>query len=140
MTLKKILFVCKYNAFRSRVAEEYFNKINPRNGAISRGIIMGEDSDGVQRKVAKFLLGINISKRKPLPLTFQDMKNSDLIVVVANDIPKIIFNYPLPSIQKKLVIWKIKDEQNMNEANIRKIVLAIKRKIDALTKKLQKQK
>ena len=101
---------------------------------------MGEDSDGIQRKVAKSLLGINIAKRKPLPLTFQDMKNSDLIVVVANDIPKIIFNYPLPSIQKKLVLWKIKDEQNMNEANIRKIVLVIKRRIDALIKKLQKQK
>jgi len=138
--MRKILFVCKYNAFRSRVAEEYFNKINPKNGAISRGIIMGEDSDGIQRKVAKSLLGINIAKRKPLPLTFQDMKNSDLIVVVANDIPKIIFNYPLPSIQKKLVLWKIKDEQNMNEANIRKIVLVIKRRIDALIKKLQKQK
>ena len=138
--MRKILFVCKYNAFRSRVAEEYFNKINPKNGAISRGIIMGEDSDGIQRKVAKSLLGINIAKRKPLPSTFQDMKNSDLIVVVANDIPKIIFNYPLPSIQKKLVLWKIKDEQNMNEANIRKIVLVIKRRIDALIKKLQKQK
>ena len=140
MTSKKILFVCKYNAFRSRVAEEYFNKTSPENKAISRGIIMGENSDWVQRNIAKSLLGINIAKRKPLPLTFQDMKNSDLIVVVANDIPKIIFNYPLPSIQKKLVLWKIKDEQNMNEANIRKIVLVIKRRIDALIKKLQKQK
>jgi len=98
---------------------------------------MGEDSDEVQRKVAKSLLGINIAKRKPLPLTFQEMRDSDLIVVVANDIPKIIFNYPLPSIRKKLIIWKIKDEQNRNEANIRKIVLTIKRKIDDLTKKLQ---
>ena len=101
---------------------------------------MGEDSDEVQRKVAKSLLGINIAKRKPLPLTFQEMRDSDLIVVVANDIPKIIFNYPLPSIWKKLIIWKIKDEQNRNEANIRKIVLAIKRNVDTLTKKLEGKK
>ena len=138
--MKKILFVCKYNAFRSRVAEEYFNKINSKNKAISRGIIMGEDSDGVQRNIAKSILEVNITKRKPIPLTFQDMRNCDLIIVVANDIPKIIFNYHLSSIQKKLIIWKIKDEQNRNEANIRKIVLAIKRKIDTLIKNLQKQK
>ena len=138
--MKKILFVCKYNAFRSRVAEEYFNKINSKNKAISRGIIMGEDSDGVQRNIAKSILEVNITKRKPIPLTFQDMRNCDLIIVVANDIPKIIFNYPLSSIQKKLIIWKIKDEQNRNEANIRKIVLTIKKKVDTLVKKLEKRK
>jgi len=138
MTSKKILFVCKYNAFRSRVAEEYFNKTSPENKAISRGIIMGENSDWVQRNIAKSLLGINIAKRKPLPLTFQSMRDADLIVVAANDIPKIIFNYPLPSIQKKLTIWKIKDEQARNKKNITRIVLKIKKKVDELNKKLQK--
>ena len=142
MKTKKILFVCKYNAFRSRIAEGYFNKINA-NGkikAFSRGIIMGGNSDSVQRQIAKSLLGINIAKRKPLPLTFQDMMDANLIIVVANDIPKIIFNYPLPSIQKKLTIWNVKDEQNMNQANIRKIILTIKRKVDNLSKKLGRAK
>ena len=138
MTSKKILFVCKYNAFRSRVAEEYFNKTSSENKSISRGIIMGENSDWVQRNIAKSLLGINIAKRKPLPLTFQSMRDADLIVVAANDIPKIIFNYPLPSIQKKLIIWKIKDEQARNKNNITRIVLKIKKKVDELNKKLQK--
>ncbi len=138
MTSKKILFVCKYNAFRSRVAEEYFNKTSSENKSISRGIIMGENSDWVQRNIAKSLLGINIAKRKPLPLTFQSMRDADLIVVAANDIPKIIFNYPLPSIQKKLTIWKIKDEQARNKKNITRIVLKIKKKVDELNKKLQK--
>ena len=136
MKPKSILFVCKYNAFRSRVAEEYFNKKNSKNKAISRGIIMGEDSDSAQRKVAKKLLEINIAKRKPLPLTFQSMRDADLIVVAANDIPKIIFNYPLPSIQKKLIVWKIKDEQARNKKNITRIVLKIKKKVDELNKKL----
>ena len=138
MTSKKILFVCKYNAFRSRVAEEYFNKTSPENKAISRGIIMGENSDWVQRNIAKSLLGINIAKRKPLPLSFQSMRDADLIIVAANYIPKIIFNYPLPSIQKKLIIWKIKDEQARNKKNITRIVLKIKKKVDELNKKLQK--
>lgn len=138
----KILFVCKYNAFRSRVAEEYFNKVRIKKtmNTISRGIIMGGNSDNVQRRIAKSLLGINISKRKPLPLNLQDMRNADLIIVVADDIPKIVFNYPLPSIQKKFVIWAVKDEQGMNEENIKNIILKIKRKVDDLVKKLERRK
>lgn len=138
----KLLFVCKYNAFRSRVAEEYFKKtdIGRKVMAISRGIIMGQDSDSVQREISKSLLGVDIGKRKPLPLTYQDMRDSDFIIVVADDIPRIVFNYPLPSIQKKIVMWKIKDEQDSDKENIRRIVLKIKRKVDELNKKLGKGK
>ena len=142
MKIKKVLFVCKYNAFRSRVAEEYFNRVN-RNESIkaaSRGIIMGANSDYVQRRISRYLLGINIAKRKPLPLTVQDMKGADMIVVTANDVPKTVFDYRFPSLQKRLIIWKIKDEQAMNEKNIRNIVLKIKRKVNALSKKLEKAK
>ena len=40
---KSILFVCKYNRFRSRVAEAYFKKINKnKNISVkSAGIIKG---------------------------------------------------------------------------------------------------
>ena len=39
-----IIFVCKYNRFRSRVAEAYFNKINRNKNihAYSRGVIRGD--------------------------------------------------------------------------------------------------
>lgn len=100
---------------------------------------MGGDSDSAERKLAKKLLGINIAKRKPLSLTLENMKTSDLIILVADDIPKIIFNYTLEPIWKKVIIWKIKDEQRMNEKNIRKIVLKIKRKVEELNRKLEKK-
>ena len=124
------------------MAEEYFNKVktNKKTKAISRGIIMGQDSDTVQRRISKSILGVDISKRNPLPLTYQDMINNNLIIVVADDVPRIVFNSPLPSMQKKIVMWKIKDEQAMNEKNIRDIVLKIKRKVDDLLKKLEKTK
>ena len=88
----KILFICKYNAFRSRVAEEYFKKINknPEINVISRGFIIGGKSDKEQRYISKELLGINIGERDPMPLRLQELIESDLIIVVANDIPKII--------------------------------------------------
>ncbi len=137
----KVLFICKYNAFRSRVAEEYFRKINKnRNIHVlgSRGIIEGGHSDKAQREVSRKLLGININKKIPRALTINDMKEADKIIVVANDIPKVIFNYWNSPIMKKVIIWKIKDEQKRNKKNIRKIVLAIKRKVDKLNRKLSK--
>ncbi|VVB82126.1 Low molecular weight phosphotyrosine protein phosphatase [uncultured archaeon] len=136
----KILFICKYNAFRSRTAEEYFKKINknPKISTISRGLIMGGNSDKEQQDISKKLLGINIAKRKPLSLTIKDLKEADLIVVVANDIPKIIFNYRSKSLFKKIVIWKIKDEQMQNKKNIKNIILSIKRKVEQLNQKLIK--
>jgi len=100
---------------------------------------MGGNSDTAQREVSRKILGVNIAKRKPLPLKIKDMKEADRIIVVANDIPKVIFNYWNAPIMKKIVIWEIKDEQKRNKRNIRKIVLAIKRKIDRLNKKLRRK-
>ncbi|VVB83822.1 Low molecular weight phosphotyrosine protein phosphatase [uncultured archaeon] len=138
----KILFICKYNAFRSRVAEEYFNKINKNRKikAISRGFIYGGNADIEQQEIAGKMLGINILKRKPLQLTIKDLKESDLIIVTANDIPKIMFNYKSGMFFKKIVFWKIKDEQFRNKRNIKKIVLSIKKKVDKLNRKLEENK
>lgn len=135
----KILFVCKYNAFRSRVAEEYFRKIN-KNRKVkimgSRGLIMGGDSDPVQRQEAKRLLGINIAKRKPMSLAIKDIIEADRIIVVANDVPRIIFDYMKGLYSRKVVIWRIRDEQKRNRKNIIKIISAIKKKVDRLERKL----
>jgi len=136
----KILFICKYNAFRSRIAEEYFNQINKNQKikSISRGLITGGDSDKEQKELAKKILGINIGKRKPLPLRIQDLLESDLIVVVANDIPKIIFNYKFGILSKKVLIWRIRDEQMKNKDNIKKIIFLIKKRVDKLNERLRK--
>ncbi len=98
---------------------------------------MGGWGDRVQKKVAK-REKIPISF-KPKPIKLKDLIQADLIVVVADDIPKIMFDYWLAPINKKIVFWKIPDEQKMNEKNIRKIVTAIKRKTEDLAKKLEKK-
>jgi len=95
---------------------------------------MGGNSDPVQRKVAKEILGINIAKRKPMPITLPELIKADKIVVVANDIPEIIFNYQNINLMKKVVIWKIKDEQKRNQNNIKSIVLQIKARVEELGK------
>jgi len=136
----KILFICKYNAFRSRIAEEYFNKVNKNKDitSFSRGIIIGGEPDKEQVELSKNILGINIVKRKPLPLAIQNLLEADLIVVVANDVPKIIFNYKSGVLLNKVIIWKIKDEQMRNKNNINRIILSIKKRVDKLNRKLKK--
>jgi protein-tyrosine-phosphatase len=137
----KILFICKYNAFRSRIAEEYFKKINKNKKvqAISRGFIMDGKADNEQVKLAKNILGLNIAKRNPLPIRLQDLIDTDLIVVVANDIPKIMFNYAPVSLKNKIIFWKVKDEQMRKKRNIKKIIFTIKKKVDKLNRRLEKR-
>jgi protein-tyrosine-phosphatase len=124
--VKKIIFICKYNVFRSKVAEAYFKKINQDKTitAVSRGFIMGGKADKIQKKVAK-KFGVEL-KGNSKPVNLKELIEADKIIVVANDIPKIMFNYWLKPIQKKVIIWKIKDEQKMNKKNIEKIIKKIK--------------
>jgi len=138
----KLLFICKYNAFRSRVCEEYFNKINKNNKikVLSRGLIMGGAPEKGHIQMSRELLGVDITKRKPLCLTLQDLTTSDLIIVSANDIPRLIFNHKDLKNKKKIIFWGIKDEQNENKKNIKQIVLLIKRKVEKLNKQLSKVK
>ena len=135
----KILFICKHGVFRSRVAEEYFRKINRNKNveAVSRGIIMGGNSDSAQREMSKNILGVDIAKRKPISLTIPEMLQADMIIVVANDIPKVIFDYQRISVKGKVIIWKIPDEQRMNIKNLKNTVSLIKKKVDKLNKKLE---
>ena len=135
----KIIFLCKYNAFRSKVAESYFNRINKNKKvkAISRGFIMGGNADVVQRKVAK-RFGTEI-KGKPKSITLNELEEADKIIVVAGDIPKIMFDYQLSPLIKKVEFWGIKDEQKKNQRNVEKIVNRIIKKVNRLVKRMDKR-
>ncbi len=137
-----ILFVCKHNVFRSKVAEAYFNKIN-KNANIkvkSAGIILGiginkKQKQGVkaQREVANEF-GIKV-KGKPKPLTVELLRKQDLIIITADNIPSSIFNNA--EYIKKLVVWKIPDEQFANKENIKRAIKLIIIKANKLIKQLE---
>src|SRR3989344_7542996 len=134
-----ILFVCKWNRFRSRVAEAYFKKIN-KNKSIqvkSAGLIQGEyPIDEQQYKIAKEF-GINING-KPQGISTDLLNWTDILIIVANDVPKKIFKEN-KKYGKKTIVWKIKDENFGNERNIRKIISKIIKRIDKLNIILEKR-
>ncbi|MFH1365394.1 MAG: hypothetical protein ABIH28_02315 [archaeon] len=124
----KILFLCKYNRFRSRVAEAYFKKIN-KNKSIkvkSAGIIMQNSplSTG-QIKAAKGF-GINIAGRQK-GLSTEILKKNDLIIIVADDVPKRTFFFK-GKYRYNVRVWKIPDVTSGDDmkGNKKAIALIIK--------------
>ena len=135
----RILFICKYNRFRSKVAEYYFNKINKNKKIIvqSAGIIeVDEPLLGFERRRNQYILekfGFNIND-KSCGIKVSLLEKQDKIIVVANDIPLSIFNSRFW--KDKVEIWKIKDEERDNVKNINKIVNQIIVRINKLNKDL----
>jgi protein-tyrosine-phosphatase len=139
----KILFVCKYNRFRSKVAEVYFKKIN-KNKKIkvkSQGIIeVNKSLDPAERRRNKYLLKKFKFKLKgkSKSINVKSLIEANKIIIVADDIPREIFNSK--KWKKKIQTWKIPDENADNEKNIDKIVGNIIKKVNNLAKELKNEK
>ena len=134
-----ILFVCRYNRFRSRIAEAYFKKINKnKNIQIkSAGLFKGQSLSPRTVKEAK-KLGLNING-KVQGLSSSLMIWQNITVVVANDVPKKVFDKN-KKYGKKVIIWKIKDTDYKNTKKTEELIKSIMKKIDKLNKKLKKEK
>jgi len=134
--MKNILFVCKYNRFRSQVAEQFFKKYNPKKSisVSSAGIFQGEfPLDKTQVKAAKEF-GIDIMKR-PEPIKISNLMNVDLIVIVAKDVPKEIFKYNGKYLQK-IVVWKISDVFFGSIVKNKKVISLIEKRVKIMIDKL----
>ncbi len=132
-----ILFICRHNRFRSRIAECYFKEIN-RNQLIhvkSAGIIRGTyPLDYNQVKIAK-QLGVNL-QGKPAGMTSELLKWQNMIVIVADDVPQSIFAKN-NEYGKKLLVWKIKDAHGNDDKDVKRAITQIKKKVENLAKELE---
>lgn len=140
-----ILFICKSNLFRSKISEYYLRKINKNVNVESAGIVLRNKMGGSQNKAIKDL-GI-ILKGKPKPLTSNLLKKQDLIIIVARDVPKGLFNKSfLKSIRTKarVIKWGISDIYDLKglstEERTKKTVNKLIKRIDKLNSKLKKGK
>ena len=133
----KILFVCKYNKFRSQIAESYFKKINKNKKikAFSRGIFVGKyPLDPLQTSIAK-KLGIIINNR-PKPITTKLLRKQDMIIIVADDVPKTLFTFK-KKYPRKTISWGIPDEQDDNKDRTKRVINMIKKKVEELVEQLK---
>ena len=144
--MKNILFVCKHNVFRSKVAEGYFKKINRNKNLVisSAGIIKPNSLDGVQRKSINLQrkiageFGIKI-KWNPRQLSIGLLRESDIIIISADDVPKKIFRNPTYAKKnQKIIAWRIRDApgDKSDRLIIRKSIKKIIKKMDKLVRRL----
>jgi protein-tyrosine-phosphatase len=129
--MKQILFVCRNNKFRSRVAECYFKKINKNKNikAESAGLFEGSPN---KKKTINILKKIGIKiKGKPRSMSNKLLREQDLIVIVADNVPKSIF---IPKYVKKVIKYPIKDGKKGDETSSIEIAKKVMRKIDKLNK------
>ncbi|HLC78566.1 MAG TPA: hypothetical protein VJH92_05565 [Candidatus Nanoarchaeia archaeon] len=132
-----ILFVCKYNRFRSKIAEAYFNKINKNKlvSVKSAGIIRGNPVSKDIIAVAK-ALGI-VVKGNPKTISSKVLSKTDLIVIVADDdVPHSFFTHEGKYIQK-VIHWKIKDSRSDNKTLVTSIIKQIKYNVEILVNQLR---
>lgn len=133
----KILFVCKYNRFRSKIAEAHFKKVN-KNKKIkvkSAGVIKGHPVHPKTIKIVKELSGLNI-KGKTNYLSSRLLEAQDLVIVVANDVPKSLFD---KKHVKKVIAWKVPDAKEADRKTIKE-TLEVLKKVSKLAKSLEKTK
>lgn len=131
----KILFVCKHNRFRSKVAEAFFNKLNKNKNykAESAGIFKGFPVSDSVISVGK-KLGIRINKNTQ-GLREEFLSEYDIIIIVANNVPRKIFDDKRR--KRKVILWKIPDTNQNNKEQISKISQQIGKKVKDFVKELK---
>ncbi|MEK6848317.1 MAG: hypothetical protein AABX65_01665 [Nanoarchaeota archaeon] len=80
----RILFICRHNRFRSKVAEAIFNKIDSgKNEARSRGLFIDINSANSLREIM-MEKGFPIVDVKSREVSVEDVEWADKIAIVAN--------------------------------------------------------
>jgi len=150
-----ILFICKHNRFRSKIAEAFFNKyINKLNDAKinkdkkeknkikkhkarSRGVIKDIDVAENVIRVSKEK-GIKLSSKKSVKLAKEDIKWANVIIIVANNVNINSVCLNKEDLKgKKIIKWKISDINQGDYEGILKRAEAIEKRIKKLVSILE---
>lgn len=128
MNKKKILFICKYNRFRSKVAEAFFKKFNKNKSyvASSAGLTPGSyPLDSAQVRVAR-KFGLHL-KGKPRAITKNLLSQQNIVIIVADNVPaKVLDNKKYGRTE---YVWKIKDSIFNDDKETEEAISKIQKKI-----------
>ena len=128
----KILFICKHNRFRSKVAEALFKKYDKKkNEAKSAGMTLDLSRPYICENVQKTLKKKGIKKvdEQACKLKDYDLKWADKIIVVSDNIPRHAFP---KEIIKKIEFWDVEDADECEKEKINEIVDNIEKRVRRL--------
>jgi protein-tyrosine-phosphatase len=133
-----ILFICRHNRFRSKVAEALFKKYNKNKKIKAESCGIGLDYIPVAENVIKVLkkFGVKRINRKPKSFNKGLMNKSDLIIIVANNISKKeIKEKEIKG--KRIIFWKISDTSQDDYLGILRRTRIIEKRVKNLIKSLR---
>jgi len=144
--VKRVLFICKHNLFRSQIAESFFKKINKNKKYVGDGAgiikwdkkdLVGDKAYEMEKKVAR-KFGVKMG-RKSKPLSSSLLKKTDIVVIVADDIPVSIFKSE-KSFKGKIILWKttdVKSHHKNKEKVATETIKFIENKVKRLVRELK---
>ncbi|NQV13040.1 MAG: hypothetical protein HQ530_01935 [Parcubacteria group bacterium] len=123
-----ILFVCKYNRFRSQIAEAFFNKLNKDKDVTARsaGIFKGLPIDPIVFTYAE-KYGIKLNG-EPKTISVNLIRNQDLIIIIADDVPKSLFTENI-KFKRITIVWKITDIEESDQEGVGLIFNSIQERV-----------
>ena len=121
----RILFICRWNRFRSKVAEVVFRKYAGNKAESKSAGIMTYTSPFMTKESIKILKekGYEITDEKSRRVNKSLIEWADKIIIVADDVPKKIFP------EEKTICWDIRDEEESDFERVRKTIDIIERKV-----------
>ena len=126
-----ILFICKHNRFRSKVAETFFKKLN-KNKKIkvnSGGISLDILRPYIEKNVIKMMKEKDCDiKGKPKRITNKSIREANLIIIVADNVNKEYFS----NSNARIIKWKIMDCDASDIKNIKRAINQIEHKVKRL--------
>ena len=132
----KILFICKYNRLRSKIAEAMFNLHNKNkvNEAKSAGVRTFFLSPFIVEKAKKVLeqRGAKVESDASLMVNDYLIKWADKIIIVANDIQ--IKDFP----KEKISVWEVEDLDEKEDKQVMLKIDEIESKVKGLLEQLDK--
>lgn len=134
--MTNILFICKANRFRSKIAEAYLKKINknPKIKIKSAGILQKRSMVHSKTKaILKNEFNITI-EGKPRKVNKTLLSWADILVIVADNVNPNIFLKK--KFKGKLIIWKVKDARHKDTRGIRRAAKSIVKHINKFVKEL----
>lgn len=130
-----VLFVCTENRFRSQIAEAYFNAMAPPGWrAVSAG---SKPAEEVHPNAVKLMLeeGIDISGKKPKPLTPELERIAEIGVIVCGESE----SGTCPVVYTRYVEhWEIPDPARVSLDEAREVRNEIRRRVIDLVEKIKK--
>lgn len=143
--MKKILFLCTGNYYRSRFAEIYFNFVAKKRNldwlSFSRGFDvsnldnLGFISNHTKKELKKLNIPLPNNPAPPVLLTMNDFEGVAKVIVLNEREHRLFIQQFFPEWENKVVFWNISDlyEESSSES-LRKL----KSKLDQLLEEIEK--